>query len=136
MPPLCTPVAFPSLEHFLPQHVRPGHTQARPYLPLVPWQFTDWLSGILGTEQRKVRIKYLIFSSVTSSPVTETQDGGDWQGPLEVTWSNSLCKQGHLEQAAQNHLQMAFEYPQCPPSEDLCFHRAGSGMGMLLCTAV
>lgn len=55
-----------------------------PARPLVPWQFTDWLSGIFGTEQMKLRIKCLSFSSVISSPVTETPDGGDWQGPLEV----------------------------------------------------
>jgi len=32
----------------------------------------------------------------------ESQDGRGWQGPLWVTQSNPLPKQGHPEQAAQD----------------------------------
>lgn len=30
--------------------------------------------------------------------------GRGWQGPLEVTGSNPLLRQGHAEQAAQDHV--------------------------------
>jgi len=32
------------------------------------------------------------------------QDGRGWKGPLRVTQSNPLLKQGHSEQAAQDHV--------------------------------
>jgi len=31
------------------------------------------------------------------------------EGLLEVIWSNSMLKQGHLQQATQNQVQRAFE---------------------------
>lgn len=41
--------------------------------------------------------------------LTEPQNVWDWKGPLEVIWSTTQLKQGHLEQVAQGHVQMAFE---------------------------
>jgi len=44
--------------------------------------------------------------------VTESQNGGGWKGPLWVTQSNPLPKQGHPEQAAQDRVQAGLEYLQ------------------------
>lgn len=41
--------------------------------------------------------------------ITESQNGCDWQGPMEVTWSKPLLKQGHTAQGAQSNVQAAFE---------------------------
>lgn len=30
----------------------------------------------------------------------------EWRGPLEVTWSNPLLKQGHVEEVAQDHVYL------------------------------
>jgi len=43
---------------------------------------------------------------------TESQTGSVWKGPLWVTQSNPLLKQGHPEQAAQDLVQAGFEYLQ------------------------
>ena len=40
----------------------------------------------------------------------ESQDGGGWQGPLWVTQSNPLPKQGHPQQAAQHRVQAGLEF--------------------------
>ena len=39
--------------------------------------------------------------------ITESQKVGGWKGPLWVTQSNPLPKQGHLQQAAENLVQVA-----------------------------
>ena len=39
-------------------------------------------------------------------------NGWSGKGPLKVTWSNPLHKQGHLEPVAQDCVQSAFEYLQ------------------------
>ena len=44
--------------------------------------------------------------------VTESRNGRGWQGPLWVTQSNPLPKQGHPEQAAQHRGQTGLEYLQ------------------------
>ena len=44
--------------------------------------------------------------------ITESQDGRGWKGPLWIIWSNSLPKQGHPEQVAQDLVQVGFEYLQ------------------------
>ena len=44
--------------------------------------------------------------------ISESQHGGGWQGPLWVTQSNPLPKQGHPEQAAQHRVQAGLEYLQ------------------------
>ena len=44
--------------------------------------------------------------------ITESQHGRGWQGPLWVTQSNPLPKQGHPEQAAQDLVQVGLEYLQ------------------------
>jgi len=44
--------------------------------------------------------------------VTESQNFRGWQGPLWVTQSNPLPKQGHPEQAAQDLVQAGLEYLQ------------------------
>ena len=41
-----------------------------------------------------------------------TQNGRGWKGPLWVTQPNPLPKQGHLQQAAQDHVQAGLEYLQ------------------------
>jgi len=43
---------------------------------------------------------------------TESQNGRGWKGPLWVTQSNLLPKQGHLQQAAQDRVQAGLEYLQ------------------------
>ena len=43
---------------------------------------------------------------------TESQDVRGWKGPLWVIWSNSLPKQGHTEQAAEDLVQAGLEYLQ------------------------
>jgi len=43
---------------------------------------------------------------------TESQNVRGWKGPLWVTQSNSLPKQGHLQQAAQDLVQAGLEYLQ------------------------
>ena len=48
----------------------------------------------------------------TSFTVTESQNVRGWQGPLWVTQSNPLPKQGHPEQAAQHRIQAGLEYLQ------------------------
>lgn len=40
---------------------------------------------------------------------TESQNGWDWKGPLESILSEPLFKQDHLEQVAQDHIQLTFE---------------------------
>jgi len=50
------------------------------------------------------------FSAVISSFYTESQHDGGWKGPLEITQSSPLPKQGHPEQAAQDCFQTGFEY--------------------------
>jgi len=40
---------------------------------------------------------------------TESQNGRGWKGPLWVTQSNPLPKQGHPEQAVQDHVQVGLE---------------------------
>ena len=37
--------------------------------------------------------------------ITESQNGRGWKGPLWVTQPNPLPKQGHPQQAAQDHIQ-------------------------------
>ena len=44
--------------------------------------------------------------------ITESQNGRGWKGPLWVTQSNPLPKQGHPEQAAQHRVQVGLEYLQ------------------------
>ena len=44
--------------------------------------------------------------------IIESQNFWGWKGPLWVTQSNSLPKQGHPEQAAQHHVQAGLEYLQ------------------------
>lgn len=44
--------------------------------------------------------------------VTELQNGWSWKGPLQVTWSHPLLKQGCLEPVFQDSVQMAFEHLQ------------------------
>ena len=44
--------------------------------------------------------------------VTESQNVRGWKGPLWVTQSNPLPKQGHPEQAAQDRVQAGLEYLQ------------------------
>jgi len=44
--------------------------------------------------------------------VTESQNGWSWKGPLWVTQSNPLPKQGHPQQAAQDRGQAGLEYLQ------------------------
>ena len=46
------------------------------------------------------------------SAATESQTGRGWQGPLGVTQTNPLPKQGHPEQAAQHRVQAGLEYLQ------------------------
>jgi len=46
------------------------------------------------------------------APVTESQNGRGWKGPLWVTQSSPLPKQGHPEQAAQDLVQVGLEYLQ------------------------
>ena len=43
---------------------------------------------------------------------SESQNGSGWKGPLWVTQSNPLPKQGHPEQAAQHRVQAGLEYLQ------------------------
>jgi len=43
---------------------------------------------------------------------TESQHGRGWKGPLWVTQSNPLPKQGHPQQAAQDRVQAGLEYLQ------------------------
>jgi len=45
-------------------------------------------------------------------PPTESQNGRGWKGPLCITQSNTLPKQGHPEQAAQHLVQVGLEYLQ------------------------
>jgi len=47
-----------------------------------------------------------------SLQITESQNGRGWKGPLWVTQSNPLPKQGHPEQAAQELVQVGLEYLQ------------------------
>jgi len=44
--------------------------------------------------------------------ITESQSGWVWKGPLWVTQSNSLWKQGHPEEAAQDRVHVGLEYLQ------------------------
>jgi len=44
--------------------------------------------------------------------ITESQNVRGWQGPLWVTQSNPLPKQGHPEQAAQDLVRAGLEYLQ------------------------
>ena len=44
--------------------------------------------------------------------ITESQNGRGWQGPLWVTQSNPLPKQGHLQQAVEDLVQAGLEYLQ------------------------
>ena len=44
--------------------------------------------------------------------ITESQHGWGWKGPLWVTQSNPLPKQGHPEPAAQHRVQAGLEYLQ------------------------
>jgi len=46
---------------------------------------------------------------MANSPTIESQNSWGWKGPLEVTWFNPWLKQGHLEQDAQDHVQVAFD---------------------------
>jgi len=50
--------------------------------------------------------------SVKHHRITESQNGRGWKGPLWVTQSNPLPKQGHPEQAAQDRVQVGLEYLQ------------------------
>lgn len=43
----------------------------------------------------------------TEIRITESENGWGWKGTLEITLSNPLLKQGHLEPAAQKHVQTA-----------------------------
>ena len=51
-------------------------------------------------------------SLVEDYRITESQNGRGWQGPLGITQSNPLPKQGHPEQAAQDLVQVGPEYLQ------------------------
>ena len=44
--------------------------------------------------------------------ITESQNSRGWKGPLWVTQSNPLPKQGHPEQGAQDLVQAGLEYLQ------------------------
>jgi len=44
--------------------------------------------------------------------ITESQNDRGWKGPLWVTQSNPLPKQGHPQQAAEDHVQVGLEYLQ------------------------
>jgi len=44
--------------------------------------------------------------------ITESQNVRGWKGPLWVTQSNPLPKQGHPEQVAQHRVQAGLEYLQ------------------------
>ena len=51
-------------------------------------------------------------SCLIYSHFTESQNGRGWKGPLEITQSNPLPKQGHPEQAAEDLVQAGLEYLQ------------------------
>jgi len=53
-----------------------------------------------------------------SLEITESQNVQGWKGPLWVTQSNPLLKQGHPEQAAQDCIQVGLEYLQSPDAQD------------------
>lgn len=40
---------------------------------------------------------------------TESQNCLGWKGPLEIILSRPLTREGHLEQEAQEHVQVSFE---------------------------
>lgn len=46
-------------------------------------------------------------TSVEKWNFTESQNGWNWKGPLEVIWSRRTLKQDHLELVAQDFIQMA-----------------------------
>lgn len=47
--------------------------------------------------------------SKTHTQRRESQNGGAWRGPLEITLSNPLAKAAHLEQDSQYLMQVGFE---------------------------
>ena len=70
----------------------------------------------------KNTVRNSTFCMFTASPLTrfsqlypliwESQNVRGWKGPLWVTQSNPLPKQGHLQQAAQELVQADLEYLQ------------------------
>lgn len=74
-------------------------------------QYEETVLGWLG----------LLALSALHPPVSRSQNGLGWESPLELLWSNLLLKQGHLEQAAQDHVQTSFG--------DLCGWRLHSLFG-------
>jgi len=59
--------------------------------------------------------------------ITESQNVRGWKGPLWVTQSNPLPKQGHPEQAAQDLVQAGLEYLQRRYSE---YRGTQGGLGL------
>ena len=72
-------------EHFVDAHIQVGS-------PVPPW-------GTSTPGSQNLRI-------------TESQNGRGWKGPLWITQSNPLPKQGHPEQAAQDLVQAGLEHLQ------------------------
>jgi len=79
----------------------------------MPGKRSHRLPGAFCVYQRE-RLKKISPGSKLASrePIAESQHGRGWQGPLWVTQSNPLPKQGHPEQAAQNRGQAGLEYLQ------------------------
>ena len=77
-----------------------------------PWPYTvkDTTVWALSASLPYIRIHTCVHIIFTK--VTESQNGRGWQGPLWLTQSNPLPKQGHPQQAAQHRVQAGLEYLQ------------------------
>lgn len=75
------------------------------------WQFLDICVN---------NIWMFIFNFSQYHRITGSHIVWGWKGPLEIIWSKPLLKQGHLEQAAQDHIHTTFEYLQGGRLQHLC----------------
>jgi len=72
----------------------------------------------LQSSQPSAEFAVFLRENLVGTRTTESQHGRGWKGPLWVTQPNPLPKQGHPEQAAQDHVQVGLEYlhrisPKC-----------------------
>jgi len=102
-PPAIRGVSQDVCEQHLP--LRCQHLTARKPSPIAPTGLRPTPCPAVVSENGHGQCAWLL-------RITESQNGRGWQGPLWVTQSNPLLKQGHPEQAAQDLVQASLEYLQ------------------------
>lgn len=60
-------------------------------------------------KKKKMTTEHKLIYLLVTHRIIESQNGGDWNGPLENIWFYTPAQAEQQKQVVQNHIQMAFE---------------------------